>query len=393
MKVGVIGYGYWGPKLVRNLAEMAECEMAWVADRSIAALERVRAQYPGVRTTTEVEDLLASDVDAVVVATPLRTHHAKARAAQLAGKHVKVEKPLTASAVEAADLVSLAERLGKTLMAGHTFVYNGAIRALREIVASGEIGEVYYVDAARLNLGLFQTDINVIWDLAPHDVSILLHVLQREPIAVSARGSASITPGVEDVAYVELRFPGDLLAHLHLSWLDPCKVRRVTIIGSKKMVVCDDVQDVEKIRVYDKGVDRRYETDQFRDFHLTYRYGGITIPHVGFREPLRVQCEHFIECARTGARPHTDGRAGMRVVEVLEHAERSLRNGGARQAIPAAGSARPAESLLGIPTLVPTTVALGTDSHVANGHAGAQPEVLISSDTHAHLVAGALNGD
>src|SRR5688572_10909164 len=190
MKVGVIGYGYWGPKLVRNQTEMPDCEMAWVADRSEAALERVRAQYPGTRTTREVDDVLASDVDAVVVATPVRTHHALARAALLAGKHVMAEKPLTASAAEAADLVALAERRGITLMAGHTFVYNAAVRALREIVASGEIGEVYYVDAARLNLGLFQTDINVIWDLAPHDLSILLYVLQQDPVAVSARGSA-----------------------------------------------------------------------------------------------------------------------------------------------------------------------------------------------------------
>jgi predicted dehydrogenase len=327
-----------------------------------------------------VEDLLASDVDAIVVATPVRTHHSVARAALLAGKHVMVEKPLTASTIEAADLVLLAERQGKTLMAGHTFVFNAAVRTLREIVASGEIGEVYYVDAARLNLGLFQTDINVIWDLAPHDLSILLHVLQQEPVAVSARGSASITPGVEDVAYVELRFAGDLLAHLHLSWLDPCKVRRVTIVGSKKMVVCDDVEDVEKIRIYDKGVDRRYETDQFRDFHLTYRYGGITIPSVAFREPLRVQCEHFLECARTGARPETDGFAGMRVVQILEEAQRSLRNGGVRQVL--------APSAIGPESVGPAmTVEQPHQAHVvagvaANGHAP-QDEV--------HALVGAVS--
>jgi predicted dehydrogenase len=340
MNVGVIGYGYWGPKLVRNFSEIEDCRLSYVADRSTEALARVHAHYPTVRTTTYLEDLLASDVDAVVVATPIRTHYTVAEAALLAGKHVMVEKPLTASVSEAEALVQLADRAGLTLMVGHTFQYNAAINALREIVASGELGEVFYVDAARLNLGLFQKDINVLWDLAPHDISILSHVLQHDPIAVSARGSWSITPGVEDVAYVELRFPGDLLAHLHLSWLDPCKVRRVTLVGSKKMVVCDDVQDVEKIRIYDKGVERRHETDQFREFPLTYRYGGIAIPHVPVHEPLRRQCEHFLECARSNTRPLSDGRSGLNVVRVLESAEFSLRNGGVRVSIqPDAGRA------------------------------------------------------
>jgi predicted dehydrogenase len=357
MKVGVVGYGYWGPKLVRNFQEISDSEMSWVVDRDPEMLSRVRTQYPAVRTTPDVGELLASDVEGVVIATPIRTHYALAKQALLAGKHVMVEKPLTASSAEASDLAHLADSLGLTLMVGHTFEYNAGIRALREIVASGEIGDVYYVDAARLNLGLFQKDINVIWDLAPHDISILLYVLQQDPLTVSARGSWSITPGIEDVAYVELRFPNDLMAHLHLSWLDPCKVRRVTVVGSKKMVVCDDVQDAEKIRIYDKGVDRRHETDQFRDFHLSYRYGGITIPHVPSQEPLRVQCEHFLQCIRTGQRPQSDGHAGQKVVRILEQADQSLRNGGMRQPV-AISSA-----LEKIAPTVPATVAGQTNGH------------------------------
>ena len=330
IKVGVLGYGYWGPKLARNLSEIPGCELSIVVDKDPTRLARVRLQHSGVRTSPRLDVLLRSDVDAVVVATPVRTHHAMARAALLAGKHVMVEKPLTSSSTEAEDLVNLADMLDRRLMVGHTFEYNPGIRALRDIVASGEIGEVWYVDTARLNLGLFQTDINVLWDLAPHDLSILLYVLQCDPVAISARGSATVTPGVHDVAYMELRFPGDILAHVHVSWLDPCKVRRVTIVGSKKMVVCNDVADVEKVRIYDKGIVRPYETDQFSDFHLAYRYGGVHIPSIPLQEPLRAQCEHFLECIRTARRPQSDGLAGLKVVRLLEQADHSLRNGGRR---------------------------------------------------------------
>jgi predicted dehydrogenase len=342
IKVGVIGYGYWGPKLARNLGEIPGFELSLVVDNDLTRLARVRLQHPGVRTSPRLETLLRSDVDAVVVATPVGTHHAIARAALLAGKHVMVEKPLTASSAEAEDLVSLADVLDRRLMVGHTFEYNPGIRAVRDIVASGEIGDVWYVDTARLNLGLFQTDINVVWDLAPHDLSILLYVLQRDPLAISARGSATVTPGIHDVAYLELRFPGNILAHVHVSWLDPCKVRRVTIVGSKKMVVCNDVADVEKVRIYDKGIVRPYETDQFTEFHLTYRYGGVHIPSIPLQEPLHAQCEHFLECIRTARRPQSDGLVGLKVVRLLEQADESLRNGGHR--LLAAECAMPAAS-------------------------------------------------
>jgi predicted dehydrogenase len=333
LKVGVVGFGYWGPKIVRNFNDIPEATLAWVTDRDPDRLERVQADYPYVRTTMDYDEMLASDIDAVVVATPIRTHFALARAALLAGKHVLVEKPLTACSADATELTRLADERGLTLMVGHTFEYNAAIRQLRDIVASGELGDIYYVDAARLNLGLFQQDINVLWDLAPHDLSILLYVLGCEPLQVSARGTANVRPGIHDVAYVELRFPNNVLAHLHLSWLDPCKVRRITIVGSRKMVVCNDLSDGEKVRVYDKGVEQPYETDQFKDFHLQYRYGTVTIPWIPFREPLRVQCEHFIDCVRTGATPQSDGVVGTRVVRILEQADKSLQNGGGLQSV------------------------------------------------------------
>ncbi len=333
VKVAVVGFGYWGPKLVRNFNDLPSAELAWIVDRDPERLQRARSAYPGARTTADYAAVLASDVEAVVIATPIRTHYALAKAALQAGKHVLVEKPLTASAAEAEELAWLADRRGLALMVGHTFEYNAAIRTLRDLVMSGELGDIYYVDAARLNLGLFQPDINVLWDLAPHDISILLYVLGLTPVAVSARGSASVRPGIHDVAYVEVRFPNNILAHLHLSWLDPCKVRRVTIVGSRKMVVCNDLSEAEKIRIYDKGVERPYETDQYSDFHLEYRYGAVTIPYVPFREPLNVQCEHFIHCIRTGERPQSDGWVGAKVVHVLEQADRSLQSGGERTPI------------------------------------------------------------
>jgi predicted dehydrogenase len=333
VKVGLVGFGYWGPKLARNYSETPGANLAWIVDRDPNRLVKAAADYPGVRLTSDISEMLDSDVDAVVIATPIRTHYTLAKQALLAGKHVLVEKPLTSSSLEAAELSRLAETHRRALMVGHTFQYNDAIRALRDIVASGEIGDVFYVDAARLNLGLFQPDINVLWDLAPHDLSILLYVLGLDPIEVSARGSANVRPGVHDIAYVELRFPNNVLAHLHLSWLDPCKVRRVTIVGSKKMVVCNDLSDTEKIRIYDKGVNRPFDTDQFAEFHLQYRYGGVSIPWVPFREPLRVECEHFIHCIRNGERPQSDGWVGTKIVRILEQADKSLQNGGAREPV------------------------------------------------------------
>ena len=333
MNVGVIGYGYWGPNLVRNLAAIPGCRLTWVADRDAAVQARVRATHPEMHVTGDAAELLASDVEAVVVATPIRTHHALAHAALLAGKHVMVEKPLAASSAEALSLGVLADALGLTLMVGHTFEYNAAVLALRDVVASGELGEIRSVAAARLNLGLCQPDLNVIWDLAPHDLSILCSILPHAPLAISARGSCSVTPGVEDVAYVELLYPNNVLAHLHLSWLDPVKVRRVTVIGSRKIAVYDDTDTTTKLRVYDKGVDRVTPSADGLDTpsRLTYRDRGVSTPPIAEKESLRAQCEHFLDSIRTGARPLSDARSGLRVVHLIEQAQLSLRNGGGRQ--------------------------------------------------------------
>jgi predicted dehydrogenase len=308
---------------------MPEAKLVAVADSQADRLEYVRRQYPGVKRFRDHRVLLASDVDAVVVATPIETHFAVARDALLAGKHVLVEKPLAASVSEAITLNQLARQQQRTLMAGHTFLYNPAVLELRRIVQSSELGRVYYVDTARLSLGLFQRHVNVIWDLAPHDISILSFVLGRRVLAVSARGSTCVRPDVLDVAYVELQFEDGLTAQIHVSWLDPAKVRRITVVGNRKMAVYNDVSLGEKIRIYDKGVTAP-PTDNFGEFQLSYRHGEVTIPYIPWQEPLRLECEHFVDCVRTGATPRTDGLQGLAVVTVLEAADESLANGGVR---------------------------------------------------------------
>jgi predicted dehydrogenase len=336
--VGVIGAGYWGPKHIRNFSEIAGSRVTMVADLSEPRLASIRASYPSISTTTDFQELLHhSDVDAVVIATPVSTHAALAEEALNAGKHVLVEKPLAASSAECERLIRAAEANGCVLMVGHTFLYNPAVLMLREMVQSGELGDIYCANAERLNLGLFQRDINVLWDLAPHDLSIFMYLLGTAPTAVSAHGTAHYLPSIEDVAYMQVTFPGKVHAGIHASWLDPNKVRRITLIGSRKMVVYDDVEAVDKIRVYDRGVDMPSEITNGMP-SLSYRSGAISIPPVSGSEPLRLECEHFLECIRTGARPRSDGRQGLTVVQALEASERSLRLDGAK--VPLAAQSR-----------------------------------------------------
>ena len=302
--VGIIGAGYWGPKHIRNFNELPGARATMVADLDIGRLAAIQRQYGGIRITTDFRQLLSSpDVDAVVIATPVSSHSLLAGEALRAGKHVLVEKPLAASSREAEDLIRLAEEHCRVLMVGHTFLYNPAVRALRDLVQGGALGEIFYIDAHRLNLGLFQRDINVIWDLAPHDISILLYVLGMEPVAVHATGSAYVQPGIEDVAYLQLGFPNKVRAAVHVSWLDPNKVRQITVVGSKKMAVYDDVATLDKIRIYDKGVDVPPPASNFGEFQLSYRYGEITIPNVPNTEPLRLECQHFLDCIRGETKP------------------------------------------------------------------------------------------
>jgi predicted dehydrogenase len=325
--IGVIGVGYWGPKHVRNFVSLG-ARMQWIADRDPARLQAVRREYPHVQTTRDHRDVLADpDVQGVVVATPVSSHAPLVEAALRAGKHVLVEKPLARTSAEAEHLIELADARGLVLMVGHTFLFNPAVRYLKELISQGELGDIYYAYAQRLNLGLFQSDINVVWDLAPHDISILMYVLDLPATAVSATGRGYVRRSIEDVAIVSLTFGDYVSASVHVSWLDPNKVRRVTVVGSRKMVIYDDVETLEKIRIYDKGVEPPPITG-FGEFQLSYRYGGITVPHLPSVEPLRAECEHFLHCIATGERPLTDGQQGLHIVRVLEAADASLHDGG-----------------------------------------------------------------
>ena len=329
IRVGVIGCGYWGPNLIRNLHEIAEAELVAVSDLRQERLDFVTGRYPGVEPFSDYHDLLTSAVDAVVVASPIHTHFVVARDALLAGKHVLVEKPLATSAREAADLVLLARRLRRVLMVGHTFVYNPAVTELAHTVQAGDLGRILHGSAARLNLGLFQRHVNVLWDLAPHDISILTHVLGQAPAKVSARGSTCVQADVHDVCYLEIEFSDGTSTHVNVSWLHPDKVRRVTLVGDRRMAVFDDVSETAKLQIYDRGVDGPFADDAGR-LELAYRQGEIVIPYIARQEPLRLECQHFVECARTGGRPLSDGEQGLMVVATLEAAERSLRSGGLR---------------------------------------------------------------
>jgi len=353
LAVGVIGCGYWGPRLARNLHDIPDVELFGVADSRPDRLAAISRTYPAVRCFADHEVLLAADIDAVVIATPIHTHYELARDALLAGRHVLVEKPLTTTTAEAESLIRMARSRGLVLMAGHTFVYNPAVQELRRLVQDGELGRIYYADAARLNLGLFQRHANVAWDLAPHDLSILIHVLDQDPVMVSARGSSCVQEDVHDVCYLEVLFSNGTSANVHVSWLDPDKVRRLTLVGDRRMVVFDDVSQVAKLRIYDSGVEYPVGAEQ-GEFELAYRHGQIVIPSIDWQEPLRLECEHFVHCIRTGERPLSDGRQGLTVVATLEAADRSLRSGGVRIPVDiprylsaAGGNGRPAPAVHG----------------------------------------------
>lgn len=332
-QIGVIGCGYWGPNLLRNFMEIPSSNVKMVADIKQDRLDFVHKSYPGVQTTADYHDLFSQGLDAVVIATPPETHFAIAKECFENGLHVLVEKPMTRTSREAEELMQIAKKHQRILMVGHTFEYNSAVHALKTMIKSGDIGDVYYIDTARLNLGLFRPELNVMWDLAPHDVSILMYILDMVPISVSAYGIKCIFQNLYDVVYMNLLFPNGLVAHIHTSWIDPCKVRRVTVVGSKKMVVYNDIEANEKIRIYDKGVDVHPYPNSYADFQCSYRYGDLIIPNIRLAEPLRQECNHFLECIRDGNDPWTSGEDGLRVIKILEAAERSLVNGAHQETI------------------------------------------------------------
>ncbi len=318
LRFGVIGWGYWGPKIARNLDGLANATVAMVADLDERRLTSIAANQPWTKTTTNIQDVFESDVDGVVIATPVRTHYRLAKEALLHGKHVLVEKPLTASAAEAEELVALAKELNLVLMVGHTFEYSPAVNELRKLVQSGDLGKIYCVEAERVNLGLFRNDINVIWDLAPHDVSILLYLFGKTPERVKVQANAHLQSHIHDIAHLDLEFADGMTAHIHVSWLHPCKIRRVTVIGDARMVVYDDTNPAEMIKVYNKGA------DVHADPVVSYRYGAITIPHIDWIEPLRLECEDFANSISTGVKPRANGEVGLAVVRVLEAAQEAL---------------------------------------------------------------------
>ncbi len=322
--VALVGYGYWGPNLLRNYMELSDARVKWVCDRDANKLAKAKTRYPAVVVTDSYEDVLEDpEVSAVLIATPISTHFALAQAALVAGKHVFVEKPMTSSTREAEALVALAESRGLTLMVGHTFEFSPPVVKIKQIIDSGELGEVYFVTSSRINLGLHQKDVSVIWDLAPHDFSILFHWLGEEPTHVSALGRGCIKDSIPDVAFITLQFPSGAVAEIQLSWLSPVKLRRTLVVGSKKMLVYDDTESVEKVKLYDHGVNV-VEPSSFDEFQLSYRTGDIVSPHLDTSEPLLAEAKHFVSCVRSGERPLTDGYSGLRVVRTLERAESSM---------------------------------------------------------------------
>lgn len=335
IKVAVIGCGYWGPNLLRNLFGHTDlCEVIAVCDKSPARLGHMKQLYPSVATLTEVEPIINNvNIDAVAIVTPVHTHFDLARRCLLSGKHVFVEKPMAGSVRECEELITLSEDLGLTLMVGHTFIYSSPVRYIEKMIRTGELGEIYYINSRRLNLGLFQRDINVAWDLATHDISIILHLLKKMPVTVNCQGKGHLN-NREDVVNISMDFEGEAFAMIQSSWLDPNKVREMIVIGSKRMVVYDDTQPNEKIRIYDKRVETPPHYDTFAEFQFSYHYGDITAPFIQQIEPLKVEMRQYLDCIRTGTMPETSGYDGLNVVRVLEATSESLRNGGGQVDLP-----------------------------------------------------------
>jgi predicted dehydrogenase len=329
VRIGVVGYGYWGPNLVRNFAETPGAEVAAVADLDTNKLATVKRRFPAVHTTTNFNDLLAdASIDAVAIATPVNTHYELAMAALKAGKHVWVEKPMTETYEQAQRLVEEAERRGKVLHVDHTFIYTGAVQKMAEIVRAGELGKVYYYDSIRINLGLFQRDVSVISDLAVHDFSILDHLFGEHPAAVTASGTNHFPGTPENLAYVTLYYDSGMIAHANVSWLAPVKVRQILVGGSKKMVTYDDLEPSEKIKIYDKGVSFTDDPAKIQEMRVGYRTGDMWAPKLAGTEALSVEGEHFVDCISHKKRSLTDGLLGVRVVELIEAASSSMRNKG-----------------------------------------------------------------
>ncbi|MEO0016912.1 MAG: hypothetical protein RLZZ522_195 [Verrucomicrobiota bacterium] len=334
LTVGVVGLGYWGPNLARNFNQLPGCRLGALCDLDPERLEKMRTLYPKVARYVSFNQMLEeANLDAVIVATPVHQHFPLGRAALRAGKHVLIEKPLASGVAECEELIALAGRSGLTLMTGHIFVYSSAVQLIRKVIFSGDLGDIRYINSQRLNLGLYQNDINVVWDLAPHDLSMILFLLDSSPSAVNCQGHANITPGIEDVANVSLSFACGRFATVQSSWLEPRKVRQMTIVGTRQMIVYDDIEPLEKIRIYDTRIERPPHYNSLGEFQYAYHYGDSFIPRLDQIEPLRQMSQHFLDCIHSGEPPLSSGERGLEVVRILEACSASLKTNGGRIAI------------------------------------------------------------
>jgi predicted dehydrogenase len=328
INLAVIGYGYWGPNLIRNFHETEGASVVTCCDINKDRLSQVKAKYPMLDITTSYEEVLNNpSIHAVAISTPVATHYEFARKALEHGKHVLVEKPLTASVAEAEKLVELAQKLGLIIMVDHTFIYTGAVRKMKEIIDQGELGDLYYFDSVRINLGLVQKDVNVLWDLAPHDIAILEHLVDEQPVSVCANGACHTGNGIENVAYLTVYFNSGLIAHFHNNWIAPVKIRTVLVGGSRKMILYDDMESSEKVKIYDRGIDV-VTPEGVRDARVAYRLGDMWAPRLETNEALRLVAAEFVDCIGTGRQPLTDGISGLNVVKILEASEMSIKHRG-----------------------------------------------------------------
>ncbi len=330
MKIGVIGCGYWGPNLIRNFNAMEDVDVVAISDIRRERLDFISRLYPHIKNlTTDCNEIIKDkNIDAVVISTPVSTHFQLGMEAIENGKHVLMEKPMTATGEQAEVLIEAAERAGLTLMVDHTFIYTGAVRKIKEIIKEGSLGNLYYFDSVRVNLGLFQHDVNVIWDLAPHDVSIMDHIIAREPKSITATGVAHFDREIENMAYISVNFGDDLIGHIHVNWLAPVKVRKILICGTEKMIVYDDVEPSEKVKVYNKGVEYVKSREEAYDILVQYRTGDMTAPQIDLTEALKLVSNEFYDAINENRKPLTDGAAGYRVVRILEAATKSVRKKG-----------------------------------------------------------------
>ncbi len=327
--VAVVGCGYWGPNLIRNFVFSSKCKLKYICDKATKRLEYLTRLYPDINATTHFAKLIEDqDLDAIIIATPVNAHFDLARRSLEAGKHTLIEKPMASSKLQCQELINISERQKLTLMVGHTFIYSAPVRRIKEIVASGEIGKLLYISSQRLNLGLFQKDINVAWDLAPHDISIINYIMGDSPTHLNCQGQAHIADEIEDITNMSLCYPNGRFATIQSSWLDPSKVRKMTFVGSKKMIVYDDTEPLEKIKIYDKGVDVPPHYETFGEFQFSYHYGDMYAPYIKQTEPLQTQCNHFLDCIINNMEPLSSGFEGLKVVSILESASRSLKNHG-----------------------------------------------------------------